>query len=223
MKLILFLSLLATFLFGQNPKAYSVLGDTIFNNAGKIAKLENIIYYKPYKEKIQTYQKNILKTKAMGLRLDATNNSYTQKKYLKKLRELIVINDFFLKLIDDDFLLSIENKNNKLFSNLINKEIIDIDKHHKIIMKYYKDNMQDILIDGLLKEIVDNHKKLTLIENQKKVKQQIKRETAKEKIQRIKEKDRLEQLNMERSLENERVKTKEYLLKLKEMQENKRY
>ena len=129
MRMILLLSLFMTLLMGQNPKAYSAIGDTIFNNIEKIVSLKNISQYQHYTNKIDDYHKDVIKTKRRGFNLDTTDNPITKKKYLNRLRALIKINDFFIHLVNRDFKISMKNENSEFFSDIVNTGIINNSKY----------------------------------------------------------------------------------------------
>lgn len=213
MRMILFLSLFVTLLMGQNPKAYSAIGDTIFNNIEKIASLKNISQYKRYAKKIDNYQRDVIKAKRRGFSLDTTDNPITKKKYLKKLRVLIGTNDFFINLVNRDFIISIKTENSEFFSDIVNTGIIDTTKHKNEIIEYYIEHKESIKLRGLLEKIIDKYTKLNA--KKKKKKSLSAKELQKEKIKRVREKDIKEQQALEMKLEKERMKKKSEILELR--------
>ena len=75
MKMILLLSILTTLLMANNPYAYSVIGDRVYENMENILKLRKIVQYKQDKAKINSYYFDVHELKLMGYKLDSNDKS----------------------------------------------------------------------------------------------------------------------------------------------------
>ena len=203
-----FLLLIASILlYAQNPKVFFALGDVIYNNVDKIKKLENIDDYSVYKKKIQEYVTTVEKAKQDGFALD--EGLYSDKmKYLNKLRELSLTNDFFVRSVKRNLDLAIENENSKLFSQLINTGLIDEEKNKDKIINYYFAHSDEVNASGLIEKYLDNDKKLRAKKEYKKSLLYRKKLREMEKIKRIRKNDKLEQERLEKKLNQELKKKK---------------
>jgi len=204
---ILLLLILATLLTAQNPKAFSALGDIIYNNVDKIQKLENIDEYAPYEKKIQKYILAVKRLKKEGFSLDE-GVLKDKMHYLKQLRELSRTNDFFVRSVKRNLDLAIENENSILFTKLTNSGLIDEKRSKNKILDYYFAHSDDVNTTGLIQKYLDEDKKLQAKKERKKSLLQRKKERELEKIQRIRKKDRLEQQKLEEQLNKEVQKKK---------------
>lgn len=203
----LLLLIASILLYAQNPKAFSALGDVIYNNVDKIKKLENIDDYSVYKKKIQEYVATVEKVKKDGFALD--EGLYSDKmKYLNKLRELSLTNDFFVRSVKRNLDLAIENGNSKLFSQLINTGLIDEEKNKDKIINYYFAHSDEVNASGLIEKYLDNDKKLRAKKEYKKSLLYRKKLREMEKIKRIRKNDKLEQERLEKKLNQELKKKK---------------
>lgn len=206
--------LLSIALYAQNPKAFSALGDIIYNNADKIQKLENIEDYAVYKKKIQEYVSDVKKLKSDGFALD--EGLYSDKmKYLNKLRELAKTNDFFVRSVRRNLDLAIENNNSKLFIQLINTGLLDEKKSKNKIIDYYFTHTNEVNATGLIQRYLAEDKKLRAKKEHKESLLQRKKLRELEKIRRIRKEDKLQQQKFEEKLNKEVQKKK---LKIREEQ-----
>jgi len=206
--------LLSIVLYAQNPKAFSALGDIIYNNVDKIQKLENIEDYAVYKKKIQEYVTDVKKLKSDGFALD--EGIYTKKmQYLNELRKLSQTNDFFVRSVKRNLDLAIENNNSKFFTQLINAGLLDEKKSKNKIIDYYFAHSNEVNATGLIQKYLDEDKKLRAKKEYKKSLLKRKKLRELEKIRRIREKDKLEQQKLEEQLNKEVQKKK---LKIREEQ-----
>ena len=199
--------LLSIALFAQNPKAFSALGDIIYNNADKIQKLESIEDYTVYKKKIKEYVAKVKKLKSDGFALD--EGLYTKKmQYLNQLRKLSQTNDFFVRLVKKKLDMSIEDENSKLFTQLINTGLIDEKKSKNKIIDYYFAHSNEVNATGLIQKYLDEDKKLRAKKEYKKSLLERKKLRELEKIRRIRKEDKLEQKKLEQKLNQEVQKKK---------------
>ncbi len=204
---ILLLLLLSLTLYAQNPKAFSALGDIIYNNVGKIEKLENIDDYEIYKKKIQEYVIEVKKVKKDGFALDERIND-NKMKYLNKLRKLAQTNDFFVRSAKRNLDLAIENENSKLFSQIINTGLIDEKQSKNKIIDYYFAHSNEVNASGLIQKYLDNDKKLRAKKEYKKSLLKSKKWREMQKIKRIRKNDKLQQEKLEQQLNQEVQKKK---------------
>lgn len=189
-----FVQLLAT-----NPIIYSSLGDELYDNVEKIESLQSITKYRQYIEKITKYVKDIKSTKDLGLKIDTgVRKPEEGRVYLNQMRSLNKINAYFMRLVKNDFKLSMQTKDNELFQGILNSQLIDIEKNKKNILKYYKENSKSLLVFGELKRLLDevyNSKRAKTLRKSsyKKSKERIQRDKM-EKIKRndIKRAEKLE-------------------------------
>ena len=203
MKKTIILFLFATLLMAENPKVYSALGDVIYDNVGKIEKLQTIDSYKMYDEKIEKYARDVAQVKIIGFSLDSGDKSVDKMSYLKNLRVLSKENDFFIRNSKAAFNTSIKEENSKLFSEIINTGLIDTDKYKDEIINYYMFHAEDINSSGVIQAYLDEDEALRKqrLANMKKYKSKAQREA--EKIKRIRDKDRQKQAEIEKSLQEE--------------------
>ncbi|WP_457749278.1 hypothetical protein [Sulfurimonas sp.] len=201
------LLVLSIALYAQNPKAFSALGDTIYNNVQKIQKLENIDEYEVYKKKIKQYVTEVKKIKKEGFALDE-RVSKNKMHYLNKLRELSKVNDFFVRSVKRNLDLAIENENSKLFSQLINTGLLDEKKSKNKIIDYYFAHTNDVNVTGIIQNYLENDKKLRAKKEYKKNIRNAKRLRELEKIKRIRRNDKLQQEKLEKQLNQEVQKRK---------------
>ncbi len=204
---IFFFFLLNIALYAQNPKAFSTLGDIIYNNVDKIQKLENIDDYKVYKKKIKEYVADVKKLKKDGFALDEGVNT-NKMQYLNKLRKLSQTNDFLVRSAKRNLDLAIENENSKLFSQLINTGLIDEKKSKNKIIDYYFSHSDEVNATGLIQKYLDNDKNLRRKKEYKKSLLNRKKLRELEKIRRIRKNDKLQQEKLEQQLNQEVQKKK---------------
>jgi len=207
MNKIFVLVMLSMALYAQNPKAFSALGDVIYNNVDKIQKLEKIDAYDVYKKKLQTYVASVTKIKKDGFALDERVNN-DKMKYLNKLRNLSQTNDFFVRSAKRNLDLSIENEDSKLFSQIINTGLIDEKKNKTAIINYYFSHSKEINPQGLIQKYLHDDKRLRAKKEYRKSLLNAKKLRELEKIKRIRKNDKLEQEKLEKKLDDELKKKK---------------
>lgn len=210
MRILLLSILVSLTLFAQNPKAFSALGDVIYNNVDKIKKLENIADYDVFKDEIQKYVNDVSKIKKDGFLLDK-RVIQDKMKYLQMLRKLSKTNDFFVKSVNRNLQVAIDNNNSKLFSQLLETRLVDEKKYKKQIVDYYLRHKKEIKINTLIQRCMENNKTKRVKEAYKKRLLMMKKQRELEKIKRIREQDRLEQERLERELNQEVKKKKEQI------------
>ncbi len=202
MKKFFLISFFATLLIAQNPKIYSTLGNIIYDNADKIVKLQEIPSFNQYLKTLQQYFLDVNKTKQLGNTI-LPNDTNNKMEYLKQLRKLSVINDFFIRSVQKSFELAMKNEDNKLFFQLVNSGLLDIKTHKKKIIDYYVTHSQEIDKRGVIQELLDKDAKLLQQKKSQVEKELNKKKIQEAKIKRIREKDLQEHENLKKFLEED--------------------
>lgn len=210
MKKIVILSLLATLIFAQNPRIYSVLGDVLYDNVNSIEKLKYLSTFSDQKEEIDKYVKDVNKAKKDGFAIESGDESINKEIYLGKLRELSKINDSFKRAVKEKFKLSIQNENSKLFSEIINSGLIDTNNYKQEIKAYYMNHSDEIDPSGVIQTLLDEDATLKKESDAKLTNKDIQQD----KIKRIREKDKAQQEAIKKSLEEEVSKKKQNIRKI---------
>jgi len=211
-KFLLLILLLISGLYAKNPIVYAALGDTIYNNAQKIEKLKSIDVYKSKIKDIDEYLLNVRQTKKEGFALEKNNANISKKRYLQKLRRLSSINDFYMRSIDKNFRLSMKHNDYKLFTKMINENLLD-ESYKNDILDFYFDNSDKIKATGRLKQYIDENQKLMDRKNSKRTYLEMKRAREKAKIDRIRQADKEAQKMLEERLEDEANRKKDEIIK----------
>ena len=212
MQKLFFILLLCVGLYAQNPKAFSALGDVIYNNVDKIERLKDIGEYDVYKDKIEKYVKDVKKAKKLGFLLDK-GESQEKMNYLRSLRKFSDINDFFVHSVNRNLKIAIKENNTQLFSKLLNTGLVDEKRYKKEIAKYYLKHADTIQKNKIIERCLNNSQSLRAKQAYKKRMLEQKRKRELEKIKRIREQDRLEQERLERQLNQEVKQKKEEIRK----------
>jgi len=211
---IILLLILTTILSANNPKAFSALGDVIYNNVDKINSLKKLSSYQLYSKDISKYVKDVQKTKQDGFDLDRRKKSVDKKVYLTKLRKLAIQNDYFLRTIYTNYELSMQENNFELFSKMINSGLINTKEHKNEIIDYYYLHKDDINASGVIEDFLEEDARLKALKEAQRKKYKSKKELEREKIERIRENDRKKQAQLEYELQKNLEKRK------KEIREN---
>jgi len=203
MRNLLIIFLFFTSVFAKNPTVYATLGDVIYNNSDKIAKLKQIKEYVRLDDKIDAYLTEVKTLKSMGFAIEKGNKSIDKKEYLSRLREASKINDFFVRSAEHSFKSSIELQNTPLFEKIINTGLIDLDQYRDEIISYYLAHSDEMEENGALKVVLDKYE---LLKKEKEARNRYYRSKDKiqrEKIRRIREEYRRKQEALERELQKE--------------------
>ncbi len=201
MKVIAFLTLLATLLMAGNPKVYSALGNMIYNNVDSISKLQELESYDSKGIEIIKYIKNVSQTKDRGFAIDNGDKSMDKLSYLEEIRKLSKENDSFFRAANSSFKLSIKNEDNQLFSQIINTGLIDTQKYKDEIIDYYMFHTDDINSSGFIQGYFDEADRLERLSKMKKYR--FKKQIQAEKINRLRKSDMEKQAKVENSLQEE--------------------
>ena len=177
----------------QNPNIYSSLGDKVYSNVDKIKKLKDIPEFEYYEDKIDEYILDIELLREDGFVVRSKDDNISKHKYLKRLRELYIVNNSFLKDVEKSLKKSIKDENSRLFLSLVNSGLLDTAKYKKDIVDYYLSHSNEIDPTGVMQTYIDEEKK-----KQKIIKERIKKVQTSQKdieaarIERIRKRDRLE-------------------------------
>jgi len=210
---ILILTILATFLMAENPNAYSSIGNSIYNNSEKILSLKYIEQFKAFESKIDNYFFDVHEVKEIGFELDITKSPDIKKLYLKKLRKLLKINDYFLKTINVDFKKSMQKNDSKLFIAILNSGLLDLVKHKRSIISYYKSHKSEFQANTFIKNVLKQEKELRLAREARRRAIPTKEQLLKEKMRKIKAKDKIRRNAIEKHLQEELRLEKSRILK----------
>ena len=160
MQKIFILSIFITFLFAQNPRVYSALGDNIYNNVDAIENLKSLSEYPSDKQKINKYVREVRANKVLGFNIESSNKKISPAIYLKKLREFDKINKSFVKKVELNFEKSLKDKNTILFSQMINSQLLNTKAKQKEIMDFYIKHQEDINPVGVIQGFLDDDAEL---------------------------------------------------------------
>lgn len=213
--LLLFIFFLPLFsqdtLLSKNPNVYRSIGDTVYDNVEKIKSLKQIPIYHVYRDKIDEYTLKVSKAKSLGFGVESGARSNVKLDYLKRLRELEKVNDYFFRTANNGFTSSLKTSDSELFIALVNSGFIDTTKNKKKIMSYYKLHKNEIVADGIIQEFLDE---AYAKKNKKRWKPKTKKQLEAEKISRLRTNDKLKQIALEKQL------AEEVRLKKKTIREN---
>jgi len=210
MQKIFIFSILMSFLFAQNPRVYTAIGDNIYNNIEAINNLTNLSAYSYDKEKITKYVADVKVNKELGFNIESGNKKISPVIYLKKLREFDKINKNFIKKIELNFEKSLKDKNTVLFLEMVNSKLLDTKAKQKDIMDFYIKHQEAINPMGVIQGFLDDDAELR--RRQAYCLAAKKREEA-ARVKHIREKDKAED-----EARNKRL-TKELIQKKKEIRE----
>jgi len=216
MKIIVNILLFSTLLLAKYPTIYSALGDEIYSNTYNIAKLKEVDKYLKDRDKIDRYIIEIDELRQEGLLAQKSSNKKDKTAYLKKLRNYSKINDFYKKNAYRDFKLSMKNRDNTLFSQIINSGMIDVEANRYAIMEYYKKNKDRLETRGVIERFLDEDRAEKIKKSRQKKSYMSKKRLKEEKIKRLKKNDLLKKEAIEKKLEEE---TKRKKIKIREEQE----
>ncbi len=200
MKSVFSLLFFATLLFASNPKIFSALGDTIYDNAHKIEKLKKFKEYQPYKKKIESYIKDVNATKKMGFGVESKqSDNQSVRNYLKKLRELAKRNDFYVRSANSVFKKALVAKKYEVLMDILDTGLIDIKRYKEALVEFYEINKSNFTLRGTLKKIIQEENVRKKIKTQ----EDLKKEHEHKLINDLRERDKQEQEKLQKKLEME--------------------
>ena len=192
----------------SNPKPYATLGDIIYNNAQKIEKLQFISSFQLEKNAINKYIKELKATRQYGFELEKKKANRNKNVYLNKLRKLSKTNDYYLRNAKTIYSKAMKEKDYKLFSEIVNSGLINLEENKKKIVNYYYKHTAYIKNEGIIKELVDEDIKRKAKRRALRRRYKTKKDLELEKIERIRKNDKLEKLKLEEELQKDLQKRK---------------
>ena len=198
MKITFFLLTLFISLYGVNPHVYTPLGDTVYDNALKIAKLKKLQEYVPFKKKIDIYLDKVAKVKKLGFAIKKGEKKSQTKAYLKQLRSLARTNDFFIRNAEAIFRKSLEKNYYNTVLELLDTGLIDVDRNEKDILNFYERNKGNFIPRGEIAKIVKKN-----VVDKKVYQRRLKKIEEQENIRRMRENDRKRQQRIQKKLKEE--------------------
>lgn len=184
----------------SNPKVYSSLGNTIYDNVLKIEKLQDIEKYSQFRSKIDRYLREVQDTKLFGFDVEAGSKSDLKLDYLYQLRKHKKVNDYFLRSVKNAFESAIESQDNELFIGIVNSGLINVKQYKKKIMAYYNAHKKSINPKGTIQKFIDED---LAWKNRKRWKPKTKQQLQEEKVARLRKNDKLDTQALERKLSEE--------------------
>ncbi|SFV53583.1 hypothetical protein MNB_SM-6-1266 [hydrothermal vent metagenome] len=212
-KLFLCFFLLSTLLFAKNPIAYAALGDVLYNNADKIAKLKEIEEYKSYTAGINKYLQDLKETKIEGFAVKPNSSEVVKKAYLNKLRSLVKMNDFFVHSVYEFYNVAKEEQNSRLFSQIINTGLLNTDEHKQEILDYYFSHVKDMNTTGIIQSYLDEDAKILKKKKLQQKRYKSKKELEAQRIKEIRQRDKRDEERLEKKLQQELEYKKEQIRK----------
>ena len=192
------LSVISVFLFAQNPSIYALLGDVIYNNANEIKELTKVSSFENEKKDIEDYIDKTEQLKQIGFLIDSGDGNYSNREYLKDLRELSKENDKFVRLVNSKFIDAIDNNDTNTFVQLIDLDIVQKEKSIEKVKSFIRAHEGDVnsteyylqYKDALQTEKIEQNKAQKTSNNEKM-----------SQIERIREKDKKRQKALQEELE----------------------
>ena len=192
------LSVISVFLFAQNPSIYALLGDVIYNNANEIKELTKVSSFENEKKDIEDYIDKTEQLKQIGFLIDSGDGNYSNREYLKDLRELSKENDKFVRLVNSKFIDAIDNNDTSTFVQLIDLDIVQKEKSIEKVKSFIRAHEGDVnsteyylqYKDALQTEKIEQNKAQKTSNNEKM-----------SQIERIREKDKKRQKALHQELE----------------------
>ena len=206
---LLLITILTTLIIAQdvisvaNPKPYSSLGDVLYDNYEKIGQMTNVDAFKTYSKEINDYISDILTTKEMGYALELRQTGVLRKDYLDTLRELSKKNDDFLRKIENGYRTSIEKENSKVFLQIVNSELVDVEKNKKEIIGYYYLHSDDINSSGVIDRLIKENDAIRKLQQAQKKRYKTKKMREEERIKSIRLVDKQAKEKLEQRLQQE--------------------
>ncbi len=208
MKILIILTTVLTILFSaDNPKAYSALGDVIYDNVDKIEKLKEMPMFRISEDRIENrvddYIDSVNEARMMGFALDNKTNKFDKKEYIKKLRELTKIHKEFITRVETLLNSSISDENSELFLKLVESGLLDIKKNKNKIKSYYLKHSDEIEENEFIKEALKEEKKTPQGPSQKEIKAKKYKKLKEDRIEKLREKEKAKDEAVKRLIEEE--------------------
>ncbi len=202
MKNIVFLLLFSTFAFATNPKVYSSLGNEIYDSLDNVMKLKSISGFEKGSKDIIKYKQDVLKAKKNGFDIEGGKTLVDKSNYLKTLRALSKKRELYIREVNIMLKKSIKNQNSKKFNDLIQTDLVDMDKNKKEILNYYSNHKSEVTLSLNMKKLLDAEQKAKKSRVKRAVNNSQESLNAK-RVNRIRASDKREQELLEKNLQKE--------------------
>ncbi|MDY0116070.1 MAG: hypothetical protein RBR59_00660 [Sulfurimonadaceae bacterium] len=214
MRVFLGLFLFVTFLVAEYPKVYAQIGDDIYKNLSNIEDLKNTKEFSRYTNEIEIYVYEAQKAKENGFMIENGDNSVDKNLYLEDLRKLVKTNDYFKNLVITTFEKSLSTKNNTLFVETVNSNLLPQSFEQKIL-DYYNNNVDAIIESGFLAILAQKQRDELEAKNAKKIVKvtpKIKKDSNQEKMERLKKADLEKREAFKKQVEEEEARKKAQII-----------
>jgi hypothetical protein len=213
MKKLICVLLTALPLLAENPKAFSALGDIIYDDASVIAKLGDIESMKSEHEMINSYLIVCDVVKREGFALDRNQSDVDEKDYLALLRILSKEHDELYRKAELAFENAMNEGNEEEVLKLFSSGAVDAAARTSEIKAYY-DKYHEEQELGILAEFIAQQEKLQAAREaeeatRRKAAGSYVKKKEQEKIKHFRERDEAERLAREKALQEEMERTKE--------------
>jgi hypothetical protein len=213
MKKLFFILLTALPLLAENPKAFSALGDIIYNDAAVIKKLGDIASMKSEHEMINSYLIVCEAAKQDGFAVDSRKSDVDEKNYLALLRILSKEHDELYRKAELAFDRAMREGNEEDVLKLFASGAVDVeDKFPEIKAyygKYHDEQELSVLADFIAKQEKLRAKREAEEKARRKSAKTYQQRKEQEKIKHFRERDAAEQRAREKALKEEMERTKE--------------
>ena len=199
MKAVFSLLFFISILSASNPKTFATLGDTIYDNAKKIEKLKKFKEYQPFVEKIDSYVKDVNKTKKLGFELQSEMKNETAHKYLEQLRKLSRTNDFFIRSTDAVFKKALQSNDYELLMELLDTGLVDVRRYKERLLEFYEENKGRFVPYGTLEQLIKEEKE----RKKSQTKEELQHRREHERVRHLREDDKKHQEELQKKLEME--------------------
>lgn len=153
--LFIFLTFLVSLLANENPKVYAALGDVIYNDDEKIARITQLTSMQRYHKDIEKYLAATKHAKEIGFKIEQGDKTISNKEYLTTLRNLSKEHDTIIRRVNSAFDKSLETKDVQTFSFLSRCSLVDFSNERKQVVAFYHTYQEDINsteVDALMLE-----------------------------------------------------------------------
>jgi hypothetical protein len=213
MKKLFFILLAALPLLADNPKAFSALGDIIYDDAAVIAKLEEIASMKSEHEMINSYLIICDVAKQDGFAVDRRKSDADEKNYLALLRILSKEHDELFRKAELAFDRAMQEGNEEDVLKLFASGAVDTAKKTSEIKAYYEKYHEEQELSVLADFIAEQER----LRAKREAEEEARRDAAKdyqkrkeqEKIRHFRERDAAEKRALEKRVTEEMERTKE--------------
>ncbi len=159
MKIFLFFFFFFISLYAKNPTAFKEFGDSIYENAMKFEKFQQVLSSKKMQEEMKFYLQELQKVKKFGNTLSLKDEK-AKEKYFQLLRNLARKNDFYKEKAEEMFENALEKNDLEFFSKILQTGLIDFQRNEEKILTFYKHHKKELVPDDFYVDELDDYKKL---------------------------------------------------------------